>query len=85
MTNKQIKKIVNPKLKIPNIIKIGEDDPTSLYNNNYLFFLNNKPVTEAIYYKYLLKHKLFFPPKEEEDKITHKPEINIKENITVIF
>lgn len=63
MTNKQIKKIVKPKLKIRNIIKIGEDDPTN--SNNYLFLLNNKPVTETVYWKYVLKHKLLFPPKEE--------------------
>lgn len=60
MTNKQIKKTVKPKLKTTSIIKIAEDDPTTLYNNNYLYFLNNKPVSETIYYKYVLKHKLLF-------------------------
>ena len=39
MTNKQIKKTVKPKLKIPHIIKIDEDDYTTINNDNYLFFL----------------------------------------------
>lgn len=85
MTNKQIKKTVKQKLKIPHIIKIDEDDYTTINNDNYLFFLNNKPVSESIYYKYLLKHKLIFLPKEEEDKIKHKPDITHKPEIKVSF
>ena len=83
MTNKQIKKIVRPKLKTDAIIKTGDD--------TYIYLLNNKAVSENKYMSYIVKSGLFFAlskklrEEEEESKIKHKPEVTTKPEIKVSF